>query len=140
MEMKSLLVVACILGMVVGCGSPVEPEPEPEPAPTEFYISFEWGDVYPAPGPDSVKVYADDSLVLDYGHTLGRYNGFSFNLADFSPETVFVVYLYGVPEQYAGNNWSKMTVGVGYEVILLSLMDVVPNPVFTFSLPAWLYE
>lgn len=127
--------------LVCGCGSPVEPEPEPEPE-TEFSIGFSWTND-PYTYPDSTKVYADGELVFETNVIRRNYH-FNFSLADFSPETVFEVYVFGVPEQYTENYWCKMEVCCGYvgeeRNVIITLIDVVPNPVFTFSLPAWLYE
>jgi hypothetical protein len=127
--------------LVCGCGSPVEPEPEPEPIVAVVLV--QWSEsVHPTLRPDSMTLYADGVFIDDAsGYLQSPYSiGLPLYVEDFSPETVFTVYVYGVPEQYTGNYWSKMTVGVGYENVIITLVDVVPNPVFTFSLPAWLYE
>lgn len=144
----SLLVASFGLGLAVAgllflcsCGSPVEPEPDPEPIVAS--VLAHWSENHPTyHRPDSMTIYADGVFLDDAtGYISGPYHmGFPLPIEDFSPETVFTVYVYGVPENYPGNYWCHLTVEVGYENEVVSLIDVVENPVFTFSLPESVYE
>ena len=136
-----LLLVAL---MLTACGNPVETEPEPEPDPCQ-YVSISFTQVEML---DSVFVMADSVVIYEAFDTSWNPDGFqamgtTIQLADYpyADSTVFIA-------GQVCNPWSEVIIELQYydrsvdsTVVVDSFFsNVSPNPTWTFTIPAWVYE
>ena len=131
-----LLLVAL---MLTACGNPVEPEPEPEPCQ---YVSISFVQV---PFQDSVFVMADSVVIYSVLKTWGGTSamGTTIQLADYpyADSTVFIA-------GQVCNPWSEVVIVMQYYDVSADstitvdsfFSNVSPNPTWTFTIPAWVYE
>ena len=143
-RMKNSIVTLLLLValMITACGNPVEPEPEPEPSQS-VHVIFTQVEML-----DSVFVMADSLIIYEAVDTSWNPDGFqamgtTIQLADY-PYADGTVFTAG----QVCNPWSEVIIVMQYydssadSTITVDsfFSNVSPNPTWTFTIPAWVYE